>query len=392
MAVDVGASAAAPPRRVLRHSSWDAVLVALSVVHGAALVLAPSVPLVAIGLWWNANTIAHNFIHTPFFRARELNVLFSVYLSAVLGIPQTLWRDRHLQHHAGRDRSLTLSPLLLVETGVVAGLWLAIAVLAPSFFVGVYLPGYALGLCLCFLQGYFEHARGTTSHYGWIYNVCFFNDGYHVEHHRHPGEHWTRLPERTAARARHSAWPPVLRWLDGISLEALERIVLTSPRLQRLVLACHARALRHLVARIPHVSRVTIVGGGLFPRTALILRDLLPDAAIAIVDDNREHLEIARAFLDRGVHADAAPSNGRACRGEASARSRVTFRHELYDPHTPDGADLLVIPLAFIGDRQAFYSASPARWTLIHDWLWNRHTDGVLVSLWLLKRINLVAR
>jgi hypothetical protein len=390
VAVDVGASAAAPPRGVLRHSSRDAVLVALSLVHGAALAIAPSVPLVAIGLWWNANTIAHNFIHTPFFRARELNVLFSVYLSGVLGIPQTLWRDRHLQHHAGRDRSLTLSPLLMVETGVVAGLWVAMAVLAPSFFVGVYLPGYAIGLCLCFLQGYFEHAHGTTSHYGWIYNVCFFNDGYHVEHHRHPGKHWTRLPEQTATGAQHSAWPPVLRWLDGVSLEALERIVLTSPRLQRLVLACHARALRKLVARIPHVSRVTIVGGGLFPRTALILRDLLPDAAIAIVDDKREHLEIARSFLDR--RADGADTHAQACCAEAPARRQVTFRHELYDPRTPDSADLLVIPLAFIGDRQAFYCESPARWTLIHDWLWNRHADGVLVSLWLLKRLNLVAR
>jgi hypothetical protein len=390
VAVDVSASAAAPPRSVLRHSSWDAVLVALSLVHGAALAIAPSVPLVAIGLWWNANTIAHNFIHTPFFRARELNVLFSVYLSGVLGIPQTLWRHRHLQHHAGRDRSLTLSPLLMVETGVVAGLWVAIAVLAPSFFVGVYLPGYAIGLCLCFLQGHFEHARGTTSHYGWIYNVCFFNDGYHVEHHRHPGEHWTRLPEQTTTGAQHSAWPPVLRWLDAVSLEALERIVLTSPRLQRLVLACHARALRQLVARIPHVSRVTIVGGGLFPRTALILRDLLPDAVITIVDDNREHLEIARSFLDR--RADGGDTHARACRAEAPARRRVTFRHELYDPRTPDSADLLVIPLALIGNRQAFYRESPARWTLIHDWLWNRHADGVLVSLWLLKRLNLVAR
>ncbi len=32
----------------------------------------PSVPLVAVALWWNANTIAHNFIHTPFFRSRAL--------------------------------------------------------------------------------------------------------------------------------------------------------------------------------------------------------------------------------------------------------------------------------------------------------------------------------
>jgi hypothetical protein len=353
----------------------------LSIVHGAALALVPSIPLVAIGLWWNANTIAHNFIHTPFFRARELNVLFSMYLTAVLGIPQTLWRDRHLQHHAGRHRPLTVSRLLVAEIAVVAVLWIAMAMLAPSFFVGVYLPGYAIGLGLCFLQGYFEHARGTTSHYGWIYNVCFFNDGYHVEHHRRPGEHWTELPKHAITGAQRSAWPPVLRWLDAFTLESLERIVLRSPALQRFVLARHERAFRTLVARIPHVSRVTIVGGGLFPRTAIILGRLFPDATLTIVDDKREHIEIARTFLD-----------GRGCLADAQTRSRVVFRNELYDPQSPDGADLLVIPLALIGDRASFYHRPPARWTVVHDWLWNRHADGVRVSLWLLKRLNLVAR
>lgn len=373
MDVYTGASVAARRRSLLRHSAWDAVLVGLAIAHGAALLAAPSIPLVAVGLWWNANTIAHNFIHTPFFRARALNLLFSVYLSAVLGIPQTLWRDRHLQHHSGRPHRLTLSPLLIVETGVVASLWMAMAAFAPGFFFGVYLPGYAIGLGLCHLQGHFEHARGTTSHYGWLYNVCFFNDGYHVEHHRRPGEHWTRLPRHALAGARRSVWPPVLRWLDGCSLEALERIVLRSPLLQRFVLATHERAFATLIAGIPRSARprrVTIVGGGLFPRTALILRRLLPDAALTIVDDQREHIEIARTFLGDDVR----------------------YRHELFDPARPDDADLLVIPLAFIGDRHTLYRASPARWTLVHDWLWNRQATGVPVSLWLLKRLNLVAR
>jgi hypothetical protein len=368
--INASASVAARPKSLLRHSSWDAVLIGLSIVHGVALAVVPSVPLVAIGLWWNANTIAHNFIHTPFFRARELNLAFSVYLSAVLGIPQTLWRDRHLQHHSGRPHRVTVSRLLIVEIAVVASLWLAMAIAAPSFFAGVYLPGYAIGLGLCFLQGYFEHARGTTSHYGRLYNVVFFNDGYHAEHHRRPGEHWTRLPAHATSNARRSAWPPVLRWLDAFSLESLERVVLRSPILQRLVLASHERALRTLVRRIPPVARVTIVGGGLFPRTALILRRLLPDAELTIVDDEREHIEIARTFLDE----------------------RITFRHELFDPRSPDEAELLVIPLAFIGDRGSVYRRSPARWTIVHDWIWNRHGCGVPVSLWLLKRLNLVAR
>ena len=50
-------------------------------------------------------------------------------------------------------------------------MWTALAVLAPLFFIGVYLPGYALGIGLCWLQGHFEHVGGTTSHYGRLYNL-----------------------------------------------------------------------------------------------------------------------------------------------------------------------------------------------------------------------------
>ena len=78
---------------------------------------------------------------------------------------------------------------LLTETAVVLTLWTLLGVVVPDLFFTTYLPGWALGLGLCFLQGHFEHARGTTSHYGGLYNVCFFNDGYHVEHHLRPGEH-----------------------------------------------------------------------------------------------------------------------------------------------------------------------------------------------------------
>ena len=54
---------------------------------------------------WNANTIAHNFIHRPFFRARALNTAFSCYLSLLLGFPQSLWRARHLAHHGAQNGS-----------------------------------------------------------------------------------------------------------------------------------------------------------------------------------------------------------------------------------------------------------------------------------------------
>jgi hypothetical protein len=366
---------------ILRHSPWDAVLVGLTFVHAALLIVVPAIPVVGIGLWWTANTAAHNFIHTPFFRSRRLNRVYAMYLSALMGIPQSLWRDRHLRHHRGQDGAGPWTREMTLEAAVVAALWLALAAAAPRFFATVYIPGYALGLALCFLQGHFEHARGTTSHYGWLYNWCFFNDGYHAEHHLRPGEHWTRLPQQPHVRARVSRWPPVLRWLDGLfSLESLERIVLRLPWLQRFVVAAHERAFRTLLLRVPPVHRVTIVGGGLFPRTALALQRVLPEATLTIVDASLDHLDIARKFLDGSTPVDT------------GSRTSCVLRHELFDPGSTESADLVVIPLSFIGDRDRVYREPAAPVVLVHDWMWKTRGGGVRVSWLLLKRLNLVTR
>jgi hypothetical protein len=362
---------------VLRYSSWDAVLIGLSFAYAALLLTAPSIPLIGIGLWWTANTVAHNFIHTPFFRSRALNRAYAVFLTALMGIPQSLWRGRHLRHHraqhdAGRvDRPrFVWTSDVAAETGVVLTLWAAMAAGDPTFFLGVYVPGYLAGLGFCSLQGHFEHARGTTSHYGWLYNWCFFNDGYHAEHHLRPGEHWTRLPSQPRAAGRSSRWPPVLRWLDACHLESLERPVLRSPRRQRFVLSAHERAFKSLLPRLPPIHRVTIVGGGLFPRSALILRRLLPDATLTIVDAKPDHLEIASTFLQEGIE----------------------LQHRLFDPAVLDTADLVVIPLAFIGDRDRVYRHPPAKVAVVHDWMWRPRGRGARVSWLLLKRLNLVTR
>lgn len=355
---------------VLRYSASDAVLILMSVVYAALLLTVPSSPLIAIGLWWIANTVAHNFIHTPFFRSRPLNRLFSLYLSVLMGLPQEIWRARHLRHHRGDDRPLRWTRQAVAELSIVLALWLFVAAIAPAFFAAVYLPGYLGGLGLCWLQGHFEHVHGTTSHYGWLYNRLFFNDGYHVEHHRRPGEHWTRLPLQAGAGARRSRWPAVLRWLDRCNLDTLECLALHSAPVRRYVLACHERALRTLLARVPDARCITIVGGGLFPRTALILRKLRPEAALRIVDANSDHLAIARPFLDE----------------------RVELRHQFFDAGSGDDGDAIVIPLGFIGDRRALYRNPPAAVVLIHDWVWNTHGGGVRVSWLLLKRLNLVTR
>lgn len=360
------------PLRSLRTSWGDGLLVLLALLHGGLLLRLPAAPTIALGLWWNSNTVSHNFIHRPFFRPRWMNALFSSYLTVLLGIPQTLWRDRHLAHHAGRPCKLRLHGALVVDLFLVLALWLGLLIAFPRFFLAAYLPGWAAGLALSWLHGRYEHAHGTTSHHGVLYNLLFLNDGYHVEHHRSPATHWTELPARRDPGARSSRWPPVLRWLDAFSLEGLERLALRLPRLQRPLIACHERAFRALLPRIRGAERVAIVGGGLFPRTALILGRLLPAARLSIIESSEESIGLARPFLD----------------------GRVEFIHAPYDPRVHSGFDLVVVPLDYRGDRGSLYRNPPAPLVVVHDWIWFRGPgagdEGTVISPLLLKRLNLV--
>lgn len=355
--------------RLLRFEDsarWDVLLVALALVHGAVLMLRPSLAIIAVGLWWNANTISHNFIHRPFFRTRALNAAFSCYLTLLLGFPQSLWRSRHLAHHGVSCRTRIDPP----DGYAALALWGSLLIFASDFAFTVYLPGFAAGLGLCFLQQRYEHARGTISHYGRLYNLLFFNDGYHAEHHARPGAHWRELDARRVAEPNASRWPAVLRWLECVNLCALERLVLRSGALQRFVLSRHDRALRRLLPLTPPIHRVGIVGGGLFPRTAILLRRLLPNSRITLIDMSAENIAAARRFLS----------------------DDVTLIRERFDVSAECDFDLVVVPLAFEGDRQALYRRPPAPVALIHDWIWRKRGASVVVSWLLLKRLNLVKR
>src|ERR1700722_13180933 len=101
---------------IWRFSGRDAILVTLAALHLVVLAIWPLAPLIALGVWWNSNTIAHNFIHRPFFQLAGMNHFFSAALSVLLGVPQTLWRDRHLAHHAGVPWHLRVSQRLMLET------------------------------------------------------------------------------------------------------------------------------------------------------------------------------------------------------------------------------------------------------------------------------------
>ena len=336
------------------------------------------------------------------YRSRPLNRLFSLYLTLVTGVPQTLWRAQHLSHHAGAaagSRRRQLGVFGGCELALLGGLWLALGWLVPLRLVGAYLPGFGLGMLLCHLQGHYEHngqpvaSEPGVSYYGAAYNFLWFNDGYHAEHHRYPGAHWSALPGRRVppGQATASALPPLLRFLEALgplanrlqarALVALEQLALRPGPIQRFMLRTHEQALRQLLDRVElrrglSVPRIGIVGGGLFPRTALLLARLLPQAHLTLIDASAAHVALARATL----------------LGAGIAPARFTLRAERFDPRRHRDFELLVFPLGFAGDRGALYRPLPGEPPrLIHDWAWRRRVPcSVLVSPWLAKRLSLV--
>ncbi len=364
-------------RSIFRHGAQDVLFVGLLMLHGAALAVWPTVWTVAIGLWWNSNTISHNFIHRPFFRSRWCNVLFSSLLSLVLGYPQSIWRDRHLAHHAGSRVRIRRTPRLWLEILLVTTLWTSLAWMAPTFLLGVYAPGFLLGLLFCAVHGHYEHSGGTTSHYGRIYNLLFLNDGYHVEHHASPATHWRLLPRQAEDLTAGSRWPAILRCLDS-PLDSLERLVLCSRLLQRFVLATHRCAWRQLLQAVgpaERPTRVGIVGGGLFPRTAVILAEELPEAELTIIDASQQNLLRGARML-----------------AQAGLSRRVRTINEWFDPRRHDAFDLLVFPLAYRGSKSELRRRLPSRMVVFHDWLWDLSGTSRVVSWLLLKRMSLHRR
>jgi len=102
----------------------------------------------------------------------------------------------------------------------------------------------------------------------------------------------------------------------------------------------------------------------------LILQALLPNARLTVMDASAEHLRAAQQFVS----------------------GSVDFLARFFDASQPMDADLIVIPLAFIGDRSDVYHRPPAPVVLVHDWVWRVRGRGAVISMLLLKRLNLVTR
>ena len=215
---------------------------------------APSLIGLAAGLIFlnctNFQCAAHNFVHNPFFRSEGLNRIFGVLNTLALGVPQHLYRIQHLNHHrynndmkdrktgdtkdlsstyrysrlCDRPESLVtysfLGPFrsdyalhyesakkqkldgqILLETKVllVFAAWLLIVNPEGVFFL--YLPVWYLGKVLAYAENYLEHYRAipgnrltdSVSCYNLVFNLIWFNEGYHQEHHFRPQVHWTKV-------------------------------------------------------------------------------------------------------------------------------------------------------------------------------------------------------
>jgi fatty acid desaturase len=257
-------------RTFFKVSAWDAIPAALAVLQ-LACVLAlfaawPSLSwgarlgwlaLYALSVGWNLNSIAHNFIHNPFFRSERLNRLMSLVITLALVSPQTMYRYIHLKHHAGNadrpdENGETIDPLSIYQHGwdgkpepmlsyvflqffrdddpfvlarkigekrpkearqALFEFWAIIALYGALLLVGlftgrwVFVPlvvaGSYLGQCFSNLCGYYEHLGGDpdkpiawgVSTYDRLYNWVFLYNGYHAEHHYRPKIHWTKMVE-----------------------------------------------------------------------------------------------------------------------------------------------------------------------------------------------------
>jgi fatty acid desaturase len=254
-------------RGLFAHSRLDALFVVLAVVQFSLLVYGVlSVGVVAwpvsVGLGLlqaflivtNYQSIAHNFLHNPFFRNKRLNDLFGVFNTLLIGAPHSIYRLHHLRHHkynndapdpvTGRvnDHTSTyrFSPdgrneegfvkyslltyfrndlaghfreayqkrtllMAMVEMTVLGAMLAAFAWFNLPGLLFFYLPAWLLGNIAAMAENYFEHhgaipgnrKTDSVSSYGKLYNLIWFNNGYHQEHHYRPQVHWTRLADVT---------------------------------------------------------------------------------------------------------------------------------------------------------------------------------------------------
>jgi fatty acid desaturase len=240
----------------------------------------------AVSISWNINGISHNFLHNAYFKSAALNRAFSVLESVTVGFSQVFYEQVHKDHHKGNAdlpdaNGRTRDPLSIYKHGsdgkpenpwtyvfcsyfrddakaiyrsirrksrslavwgvfeIVLFLSLYVAAgIANWRFICYFLPFYYFGHCLSYLNGYYLHYGGNpnvplawgVSSYNKPYNILWFNNGYHAEHHYRPRVHWTDMKplheqlknEQARAGTRVISVPHALGFLEAVHPAAIE--------------------------------------------------------------------------------------------------------------------------------------------------------------------------
>lgn len=212
------------------------------------------VGLVLVALYCtNYQCVSHNFIHNEFFKSKELNFFFSLLNSMAMGLPQSLYYEHHMNHHRYNNdmkdpetkttkdisslyrysngdrpeniltysfigffridlyalwkRAKTRERKILQFSELLAVLmfWTYLISISSKYFFLFYLPVWYLGQVCALMENYFEHLgatsgdrrRDSVSCYSKWYNILWFNNGYHQEHHFSPTVHWTEISSVT---------------------------------------------------------------------------------------------------------------------------------------------------------------------------------------------------
>lgn len=236
---------------MLKHHKLDSILVLIALLQISLLVVPFFLSLSDTQLFilvlinaflvgTNYQCVAHNFIHNPFFKSASLNKLFSVLNSFGIGMPSSAYRIHHLEHHRhnnrpdkddtstlkygknGKEENIILysslgilrtdipglckiaskqSSLVVVETIVMVIVVIGLLLLNWKLFLGYVLTSYLIGQFFALWENYCEHhhadfndrKRDSVSCYNSIYNLLWFNNGYHQEHHYSPTLHWSQI-------------------------------------------------------------------------------------------------------------------------------------------------------------------------------------------------------
>ena len=203
----------------------------------------------SFSICWNLNGISHNFIHNKYFNSGILNRIFSIVESVCCLFSQVLYDYIHRRHHMGNsdkpgENGDTIDWVSIYRHGhdghaenawkfmfisffredpkaayreikkhdaaearwgiveiVIVGCCMVGTAILNWRFMAYFVPFWYFGHCLSYLNGYFEHfganpdvpmAWGVSSYHK-FYNLIWFNNGYHAEHHYRPRAHWTRM-------------------------------------------------------------------------------------------------------------------------------------------------------------------------------------------------------